>query len=201
MIEAHVRPRVQHLFDTFAYQCITLGLTPNTLTLTALLLGIIATLFLITHSNLLALICLLSSGLCDVLDGTVARLTNTSHPFGAYIDLISDRMVESSLILGFAFLYPHHYLIYILFLISVILHFSTFLAAGALFKNSGPKSMHYDRSIIERAEVFVIFACMIIAPHYQEPLLLSITGIIFIDGISRIHRVWNYVKETGEEAP
>lgn len=191
MLDLHFRPRIQHIFDFCAHGCIKIGLTPNALTLLSFSVGILSSLFLINGSNLAALACLLCSGLFDVLDGTVARLTHSAHPFGAYIDLISDRMVEAGLILGFAFLNPHLYMFYILFLISILLHFSTFLAAGALFKNHSAKSMHYDRSIVERAEVFVVFACMIIAPHYQIPLLAFITGIIFVSGLNRMRRVWS----------
>jgi archaetidylinositol phosphate synthase len=190
MLDVHVRPRIQHLFDLCAHTCIMIGLTPNSLTLIAFCIGISAPLFLIYGHMYIALTCLLVSGLCDILDGTVARLTHTSHPFGAYIDLISDRMVESALIFGFAILYPQFYLLYMLFLISVLLHFSTFLAVGALFKNESEKSMHYDRSVVERAEVFVIFACMIVAPQYQKQLLSALTIIIFMAGLNRIRRVW-----------
>jgi archaetidylinositol phosphate synthase len=190
MLEVYIRPRIQYLFDLCAYACIKGGFTANTLTFIAFCLGICAALFLVYGYTIPALICLLTSGLCDVLDGTVARLTHSSHPFGAYLDLISDRMVESALVLALAMRYPHLSLLYILFLISVLLHFSTFLAAGALFKNESEKSMHYDRSIVERAEVFVIFICMIIAPHYQKPFLSMLTIVIFIAGLNRIRRVW-----------
>lgn len=190
MLDVHIRPQLQHLFDICAHKCIRLGLTPNKITLIAFCIGIAAPLFLVCGYSALALTCLLTSGLCDILDGTVARLTNNSHPFGAYIDLISDRMVESALVLGFASLYPDFYLLYMLFLISVLLHFSTFLAAGALFKNDSAKSMHYDKSVVERAEVFVIFACIIIAPQYQQPLLCPLTTVIFMAGLNRMRRVW-----------
>lgn len=193
MIEFHVRHRIQPLFNTGAYWCIARGLTPNAITGLALFLGISSACLLICKYHVLALSMLLLSGFCDVLDGTVARLTGTSHPFGAYLDLISDRMVEAALILAFAILYPHHYLVYILFLIAVLLHFSTFLAAGALFKNDGKKSMHYDRSFIERAEVFVIFSAMILFMQYNALLLASITCIIFLDATHRIVRVWRTI--------
>lgn len=196
MLDVHVRPRIQHLFDFCAYGCINLGLSPNTLTAFAFCIGISSALFLIYGHAGMALSCLLISGLCDILDGTVARLTNTSHPFGGYIDLISDRMVESALILGFAIIYPHFYLQYLLFLISVLLHFSTFLAAGALFKNESAKSMHYDRSVVERAEVFVVFGCMIIVPHYQNLLLSTLTIVIFLAGLNRIRRVYIWANDT-----
>ncbi len=106
----------------------------NKLTLIAFCVGISAPVFLMYGYAGIALTCLLCSGFCDILDGTVARLTHTTHPFGAYIDLISDRMVESALVYRFTVLHPDLYVLYMLFLISVLLHFSTFLAAGALFK-------------------------------------------------------------------
>ena len=193
MIEAYVRHKIQPLFNTIGtFIFVPLKLSPNNITLIAFISGILSGLLVAGNKLIPALLLLLFSGLCDIMDGTVARITHTSHPIGAYMDLISDRMVESALILGFSILYPQYYLVYILFLIAVLLHFSTFVTAGALFKNHGSKSMHHDHSTIERAEAFMVFAFMILMPQYIFNMLTVFSSVIILDALARFYRIMKY---------
>lgn len=193
MIETYIRPQIQPLFDrigiSLSYLC-----TSNTITACAFITGIGSGICIALGNMPLALLLLVVSGLCDVLDGTVARLQKTGNSLGAYYDLISDRMVEAAVILGFTIAYPENYFAYITFFIAVMLHFSTFIAAGALFPNRSKKSMHYDASMVERAEAFVVFIVMILYPHYAGICLLSFNCIVFIDGIARLIRVATHAK-------
>ena len=188
MIEAHIRTKVQPLFDKLSCM-LSRRATPNAITTVALIAGIIAGVCICSNCMIAALTLLWLSGLCDVLDGSVARLTKTQNPLGAYIDLIADRMVEAAIILGFTLLYPQYYLAYILFFIALLLHFSTFVAAGALLKNNGSKSMHHEFSLVERAEAFIVFSLMMLFPDSIFVVLMSFNAIIFVDGIARFWRV------------
>jgi phosphatidylglycerophosphate synthase len=134
------------------------------------------------------------SGLLDVLDGSVARLTGKSSASGAYMDLIFDRMVEAFIILGFTILAPANYIAYILFYISVIFNFTTFIVAGALFKNDSKKSMHYDTGIAERTETFIVFSLMLIFKNHITVILMVFNAIIFLTGIIRFYKVIKYSK-------
>jgi len=194
MIETHARKHVQPLLDNFGSWLIPYKITANSITLIAFIVGLSSGYCISLNYLKIALILLLISGLLDMLDGTIARLTNTQHNFGAYCDLISDRMVEASVILGFAILYPQHMFAYLLFFVAVLLHFSTFVAAGALFPNMSKKSMHYDKSIVERAEAFVVFFVMLLFPQYIFELLMTLNVIIFAAGIMRFKRVMEYVE-------
>ena len=190
MIEAHLRSKLQPLFDTLGKRLfIPWNISPNTITALAFASGILSAALICFNQLMLALIFLLFSGLCDILDGTVARITNNAQKTGAYIDLIADRMVEAGVILGFTVLYPQYYFAYILFLIAVLLHFSTFVVAGALLPNTSNKSMHHDHSVVERAEAFAVFAAMLLFPHYIFPLLTGFSCIIIADGTTRFFRV------------
>ena len=133
-------------------------------------------------------------GVCDILDGTIARLLQTSQKIGAYLDLISDRMVEAAIIVGFTVLYPQYYFTYIIFFIAVLLHFSTFVVAATLWPNMGQKSMHYDASVIERAEAFVVFALMLLFPQYIQTILMPFNIAIILTGLSRFFRVLSFAK-------
>ncbi len=188
MIEAKIRMHVQPLFNILGKPLGTF-FTPNMITFFAFLAGLISCLFICCHCFLLALCFLLLSGLFDILDGTVARLTNNSQKIGAYIDLISDRMVEALVIIGLAIAWPQYSFAYILFLIALLFHFSTFLAAGALLENTGTKGIHFEYSFIERAEAFIVFCFLLLFPTWINYLLIPFSLLIIFDGMHRFFRV------------
>jgi len=127
--------------------------------------------------------------LLDILDGTVARLSGRSSKIGAFLDLVFDRMVESAIILGFFFFLPEHALAYLVFFIAVLFNFTTFMVAGALFPNTGNKSMHYDIGLVERTETFFIFTLMLLWPTYVPIMLMIFNAIVFLTGIIRFVRI------------
>lgn len=201
MIETYLRKKLQPLFDTITvWFLVPLNITPNMVTFVAFVCGIFAAGLLSFNYQKIALSFLMFSGLLDVLDGTLARLLNQSQKVGAYVDLISDRMVEAAIILGFAFSYPQYYIAYIMFFIAVLLHFSTFVVAGSLYPNMGTKSMHYDKSLVERAEAFLFFALMIMMPQHISPLLTFFNMLIFGSGITRFFRVLQFARTYDQDS-
>lgn len=191
MIETYVRPRIQFFFDSIAVQ---LRCTANAVTYSAFVFGVLSGFFVAITHLMLALVFLLLSGAGDVIDGSVARLTNNSKKSGAFIDLISDRLVEGAVIIGFSIAYPQHYFAYILFLVGVIFHFASFMAAGPLFQNTGDKSMYYIESIVARAEAFVVFAGMMVFPQFLAIQLYVFTGLVFIAGTQQFLHVPNHAQ-------
>lgn len=194
MLETYTRPHVQKHLNRIASLLKILRLTPLRITILAFFAGVFSS-FCLAHRQVIPALALMwLSGLLDSLDGSLARLLNNQNPWGAYNDLISDRMVESGLMVGFLVWQPQHSLAYLIFMVALLFHFSTFLAAGSLFKNSGPKSMHYDVSIVERAEAFIIFSLMMLFPDRIGPLLTGLNCVIFLSGCARYFRVWQHTK-------
>jgi len=192
MIDTKLRGVMQPHFNKIGYVFLRCGLKPNTITWIAFGVGILSGLLTSLDMRFLAFGTLWISGLLDVIDGTVARLSNKSSVKGAYMDLILDRMVEAAFILGFTFLAPQGYLAYIIFLISVIFNFSTFIVAGALFRNTGLKSMHYDIGLIERTETFIVFSSMLFLKEYAFLILTVFSILIILTGIIRFIRIMKY---------
>lgn len=193
MIEAHLRTKVQPLFNAVC-SILPDTVTPNRLTLCASICGFAAGACIAYGQLYIGLILLWTSGICDILDGTKARQSGTQNPVGAYIDLISDRAVEAAVIIGFAVLYPQYHFAYLLFVVSVLLHFSTFLAASTIFANTGTKSIHYDHSLIERFEAFIGFSLMLILPAHINCILNSLTVLIFYSAASRFCKILSHAK-------
>jgi phosphatidylglycerophosphate synthase len=192
MIDTKLRRFFQPMFTIMAKPFVLLGIPPDFITLLAFLCGVLASLCIAFGSIPVALGLLWVSGLLDILDGTVARLSGKSSRIGAFLDLIFDRMVESLVILGFFFLLPEHALAYLVFFIAVIFNFSTFIVAGALFTNTGNKSMHYDFGLAERTETFLVFTLMLVLPAYVPIVLMVFNGIIFLTGMIRFARILRY---------
>lgn len=194
MIDSKLRGNVQPIFNYLAKKMVKIGLTPNAITIIAFVIGIGSAIAIGFGYPILAFILLWISGLLDVLDGSVARLTKSSSSKGAYMDLILDRMVEAGIILGLYHAHPEHAWMYLIFFVAVLFNFTTFIVAGALFNNEGEKSMHYDVGIAERTETFIVFSLLMIFSNYIFPILLIFNSIIFVTGIIRFMKVMTYKK-------
>ncbi len=79
------------------------GLNPNSISLTASIIGVIAAFFFLLGHSAIAGILLLLSGILDTLDGTVARLGERSSKFGATLDSSLDRYVEMFVFMGITY--------------------------------------------------------------------------------------------------
>lgn len=80
-------------------------LKPNTLTWLGLAVSLAAAYTIATDRLIVAGILVLLSGLCDMLDGALARATDQSTHFGAILDSTFDRVADAVLLLGVAYLY------------------------------------------------------------------------------------------------
>ncbi len=84
-----------------------IGITPSTITMLSLFLGLISG-FLIYRGNFIAaLVFLLFSGIFDSFDGALARVSGRTTKFGAVLDSTVDRIVEFSIVMGI-FLFISH---------------------------------------------------------------------------------------------
>ncbi len=194
MIDSRYRKIFQPAFDVVGTVAVKTRVSPNQITSIAFVIGISAGVLIAFSQYILAAILLAVSGILDVLDGTVARITGKSSPLGAFLDMVFDRLVESAVILGFYFAFPEHSIFYMLFFISVIFNFATFSVAGALMKNTGKKSMHYDPGIAERTETFITFWLMMLFPQVSHYILFAFTIIIFITGGIRFIKIQKYMR-------
>lgn len=77
-----------------------LGLAPNTLTLIGLAGNFIGAIFLAQGMLLVGGIIVLVMGPIDALDGTMARLRGESSDFGAFVDSVTDRYSELTILGG-----------------------------------------------------------------------------------------------------
>ncbi|MGL5439405.1 MAG: CDP-alcohol phosphatidyltransferase family protein [Filifactoraceae bacterium] len=189
MIDTKVRDKAQPLFNYCAMGFKKLGVSANKVTIAAFIIGILSGVFISMDRYFWGIILLWISGFLDVIDGSLARITKTSSGFGAYMDLIFDRLVESGVILGFFFSLPQNELAYLLFFVAVLFNFTTFIVAGALFENLGEKSIYYDVGIAERTETFIVFTMMMLWPKNSGIILLVFDFVVVLTGLIRFYKI------------
>ena len=189
MIETYLKGFTQPFFDRIGRFLIRLNITPNTLTLMAFLTGVAAGVCIALNQIGAAIACLVISGLCDILDGTIARLAHIAQKIGAYMDMISDRLVETAIVLGFAYLHPEAAFAFLAFLAAALFQISTFLVATMVFANTGKKHPFFEQNAISRIEAFIVFFIMLIFQQYIFEIMLAFSSLIIVSGISRFFKV------------
>ena len=69
-------------------------LTPNAISLTGLVLNVVAAVLVLEHLFFLAGIAFIVGSVCDTLDGRYSRMSGKGTPFGAFLDSTLDRIEE-----------------------------------------------------------------------------------------------------------
>lgn len=175
MLDTSSRRFVQPIIDRAARELIKLKIKPNTITLVALFVGVSSAILYFFGANKYVCVAILwLSGFLDVLDGTIARITNDSSQFGTIMDITFDRIVEISIILVLAHSYPKSMFVMLLLLSSIILSMTIFLAVGAVSDKKSEKTFYYQAGLIERTEGFIFLSLMLILPQW-----LSLIATIF----------------------
>ncbi len=85
-----------------------LGATPMLINTIGLVCGLIAAILIGLGHIKIGVVFFFISGLCDSLDGPIARFQNTTTDFGAFLDSLSDRIVDLSVYIGIATYYALH---------------------------------------------------------------------------------------------
>jgi archaetidylinositol phosphate synthase len=95
-----LRPRFTRYLEPVAEIFVRIGITPNQISLLALLAGIACAFLFFSRQFFLGALLLLLSALLDLVDGSVARKTNAHTDFGAVFDWIVDKYVDALVLLG-----------------------------------------------------------------------------------------------------
>jgi len=185
MLDTHGRKYVQPLFNKLGKVCVKHGLKPIPITFIALGFGILTCFFIGMDLYLLGIIALWISGIFDVLDGTVARLTGTSSDFGAFLDITFDRLVELGIIMMLALKFPEQGFPFLMLTATIVLSMTIFLTIGGFAKNHTEKSFYYQAGMAERTEGFVFFTLMMLLPQYIMWIIYVFATTILITSIQR----------------
>lgn len=100
-----VHAGVRRVLEPVVHLLVRIGVRPLALTLAGLVLSAAAGVLVLAGRSALAGLLLLVGGLCDTLDGPVARLAKRQTKSGAFLDSTIDRYSEVAIFLALAWRY------------------------------------------------------------------------------------------------
>lgn len=163
------------------------GLTPNMLTTLGLVFTAVAAVLAGLDLLRLAGVALLLGGAMDALDGSLARATGRSTPFGGFYDSVSDRISDALILIGIAWVVRAEPRLLALAMVALV---SASLTSYVRAKAESI-DVECDVGMLERGERAVLLIIGLLAsPWLFEPVLwlLAVGGTITV--LQRIHHVW-----------
>jgi CDP-diacylglycerol--glycerol-3-phosphate 3-phosphatidyltransferase len=188
-----------NILDPFVDIIVRLHVHPNHFTILGLIASIIGAIFYAKHDIRIAGLFILLGGICDIIDGKVARKTGLSSKFGALFDSSVDRYAELFMFLGTA--------IYFVQKDYPITSIMVFLAMGGSmmvsYVRARAEGLGYECKvgIMQRPEriVFIGFSSLV---HYSL-LVVAIWMIAILanfTAIQRMYHVWTVERAEKEQA-
>jgi archaetidylinositol phosphate synthase len=195
MLEQWIRPIYQQVVVRPIIPFLSI-FTPSQVTIIGGVMGISSGIFIVLQHPVIAVLLLLLSGLCDTLDGSLAREFKQHSIFGCVLDVCIDRLVESAVILGLFFSYPAQRAApSLLMLVSILLCVTSFLLVGIFSSdNHSQKSFNYSPGLMERAEAFLFFIAMIWFAKFFNLLAYLFTALTFFTAGQRLYQFKQHQK-------
>ena len=170
------------------------GCTANGMTLSGLVIGLMASVLIYAGCTWLALIPLLLGRVADGLDGAVARATQATD-FGGYFDISADFLFYGSVPFAFVLLDPAQNGVAGAFLLaSFYFNGTSFLGYAILAEKrgmktsaQGVKSLYYSNGLLEGGETIAFFVLLCALPDWFAPLSWGFGIACFATGMLRIY--------------
>ena len=183
-----------NLIDPAIEFIVRFNVHPNHFTILGLFISIIGALFYAKHDIRLGGLFILLGGICDIIDGKVARKTGLSSKFGALFDSSLDRWAELFMFLGVAifFVQSNHTITSIMVVLalggSMMVSYVRARAEGLGFEGKV--------GIMQRPERIVyIGASSLIHPIALEIVVWMIAILANFTAIQRMYHVWIQERE------
>ena len=175
-------------------------ITPNALTLINLALNIVAAYVIATEHFLLGGVLVLVSGLFDLLDGALARLTKQTTKFGAILDSTVDRISEAAILCGLLIWYiPQGASLEIVLVFAVLI--GSFLVSYIRARAEG-LGLQCQVGLFTRAERVIVLAIGLLINqifiHSIFVALCVLAVFVFITVIQRLVYLWKQGKIKGD---
>jgi len=164
------------------------GLTPDHLTVLGLLVAVGAAVAIGAGQLRLGLLLVILAALPDLLDGALAKASNTSSQRGAFFDSTIDRFADALLFGGVAWHFastesPH----------MAILPFAVMALSSVIsYQRAKAESLGLDAKggIMERAERIILFCVGLLIPALLIPILWVMLVLTAVTAVQRFVKVW-----------
>ena len=194
MFDKAVQSILKPAFVATAKLAIKAGLSANTVSVSGFFIGLVAAFSIANKAYILGVVLILLSRIFDGIDGTVARLTQTTDQ-GGFLDISLDFLFYAAIPLAFAFANPASNALPAASLLAAFLGTgSTFLAFAAFAEKRGmhssnlpDKSFYFLGGLTEATETIAVFVAMCVWPAYFAELAYGFAALCCITIATRIY--------------
>ncbi len=164
------------------------GLTPDHLTLLGLVLGAAATVAIALGALRAGLLLVVLAALPDLLDGALAKASNSASQRGAFFDSVIDRVTDALLLGGVAWYLASTESAHV-----VLLPFAV-MAASAIVSYERAKAeslgLHAKGGLMERAERLILLCIGLLFDSVLVPILWLMLVLTLVTAVQRFFKVW-----------
>ena len=199
MLAKHVRPLLSSGVSAFARWLQSIGVTPNMISFTGFALTIGSAALLATGNLRVGGGLLWVAAMLDMVDGTLARLSQTESKFGAFLDSTLDRYSESITFLGLAVYYANEsnaqtplLLIFLTLVGSWAVSYTRARAEGL--------DIECNVGILQRPERLVLLIAALIL-GLVLPALWILAIMTNLTAVQRIHEVYVRTSKSQQNQP
>lgn len=165
-------------------------LNPNIVTLLGLFISIFAGVLFASDNLIGGALFILLSGVCDMIDGAIARSQNRKTKFGGFLDSTCDRFADAAIIIGIMY---SGYIDPILGALAI--HAS--LTVSYIRARAESEGIRCSVGIAERAErLLIIVVCSIISALLGGSHNVMLIGFVLLTALSyitvfqRVYHAW-----------
>ena len=174
------------------------GITPDVITWLGFLVTIGASVILITGHPFAAGFVVLVAGFFDTLDGALARSTNRTSVFGAFLDSTLDRLSEAVLLLGVLVLYAREQSTAGILVVGIALVGS--LLVSYLRARAEALGLECQVGLFTRTERVIVLALGLLLSQFSYVLIIALAIVAFFSFATvgqRVIYVWRQTKKPG----
>ena len=165
-----------------------LGLSPNAVTITGMLINIAAAFLIAKGMFITAGITILFAGVFDMLDGSLARKMKKQTKFGGFLDSTTDRISEGAFYLALIYYYlkaDKGNLV----MLSYIVMFLSFLISY-IRARAGALQINAEEGIYTRTERIITLVLGLLLYRIFDSLLWALGIIIVLSAVTVVQRIY-----------
>jgi len=189
MFDGHLRSSVDKAVKPLGDGLRRTKITPDHLTIAGLLIAVGAAVAIAFGQLALGLLLVILAALPDLLDGALAKASNTSSQRGAFFDSVIDRLTDSLLLGGVAWYFASNESAHLAILPFAVAGMSSVIS----YERAKAESLGLQAKggLMERAERIIALCIGLLFPPLLIPIMWLMLVLTTITAVQRFFKVWH----------
>jgi len=188
MFDGHLRAPVEKAVKPIGDRLRRTRLTPDHLTVVGLVVAVAAAVSIALGWLALGLLLVIMAALPDLLDGALAKASNTSSQRGAFFDSVVDRVTDSLLFGGVAWYFASNESPHMAILPLAVAAMSSVIS----YERAKAESLGLQAKggLMERAERIILLCIGLLFPVILVAVMWVMLALVSLTAVQRFVKVW-----------